>query len=128
MIEEEIRDILLNRYPTAVRSRNAEEYVALFASDVTYIPFDGPECHSKEQIAGFYNAMKKQFGIDPTLKIEKVNIYDDLENAYVIGKSFAKMTPTNSDPSMEMVFRAFWIFTKEAGKWKIARQLWNIKP
>ncbi len=123
-----IRKILLEQYSTAVKSQVAEKYADLFATDVTYIPFDGPECHSKEQIIGFYNAMKQQFSIDPELKVEKIHIYENLLDAYVIGKSYAKMTPTNGHAPMELVFRAFWIFTKEEGEWKIARQLWNTEP
>jgi len=123
-----IRSILLEKYPVAVKSRIAENYTALFAEDVTYIPFDGPECHSKEEMTSFFNSMMAQFRIEPVLKVEKIKIYDNLKDAYVIGKSFAKLTPMNGGDFMEMTFRAIWIFTVENGEWKIARQIWNTAP
>lgn len=123
-----IRSILVEKYPAAVKSRMAENYTALYANDVTYIPFDGPECHSKEEMTGFFNAMKEQFTIDPVVEVEKVTIYDNLQDAYVIGKSFAKLTPINGGDPMDMVFRAIWIFTMEDSEWKIARQIWNTQP
>ncbi|WKN30144.1 SgcJ/EcaC family oxidoreductase [Porifericola rhodea] len=126
--EQKIRSLITEKYPYAVRSGQAKNYSALYTSDVTYLPYDGPACHSPKEIEKFYNMITEKFRIEPVLSIEELKVLDTGEDAYAIGLSTATLTPKDGSAAHTYPFRVMWLFHKVLGQWKIHKQVWNVKP
>ncbi len=126
--EQLIKNLILVNYPTAVKSGQAENYQALFADKVTYIPDGAPQFNSNAEVGAFYSQMSSKFKIDPELEINELKILDSGMDAIVVGKSHANLIPLDGSESSLHHFRLFWILTKETGEWKIAKQIWNTEP
>lgn len=126
--EQVIRNLLLNDYPNAIKSGQAENYIALFSENVTYIPDGGPTCRSKAEMEGFLKQMMSMVKVDPIIEIEELTILNSGVEAFVAAKSQATMSPLDGSDPTTSTFRAFWLLIKEADGWKITKQIWNTHP
>ena len=121
-----IKKLLSETYGGLVMAHDAAGYAGLYAEDVLWAPPNAPDQTSvegiKKGIQGLFD--KFSFKVDP--QPEEIEVLGDF--AYAIGSVDGVLTPRAGGDPVPIKFRVFWLLRKEAGAWKITRQIWNNKP
>lgn len=130
MVDDEavaaVTAVIIEDYGEYVNNHDAEGYVSLYTEDVLWAPPNGPDQTDAEGIQAAVQNLFDTFEFDVEPEIDEVEILGD--TAYAIGSLIGVLTPRAGGDSMNIHFRAIWIFRNEDGEWKIARQIWNNKP
>ena len=121
-----IRQLLSQGYGGLVMAHDAAGYSELYSTDVLWAPPNAPDQTSKEGIKNGIQGLfaKFSFKVDP--QPEEIEVMGDF--AYAIGPVDGVLTPRAGGDPMPIKFRVFWLLRREAGEWKISRQIWNNKP
>jgi ketosteroid isomerase-like protein len=121
-----IRQLLSEGYGGLVMAHDAAGYAAQYSEDVLWSPPNAPNQTSVEgtqtAIQGLFD--KFSFQVDP--QPEEIEVLGDF--AYAIGSVDGVLTPRAGGDPVSIKFCIFWLLRKEAGEWKISRQIWNNKP
>lgn len=121
-----IQQLVATTYRTLVMAHDASGYANLYSDDVLWSPPNGPDQTSRQGIESGMQQMFDKFAFDVNLQAEEVEVHG--ESAYALGIVDGVLTPRNGEAPLRIRFRAFWLLRKEAGEWKIRRQIWNNKP
>jgi len=121
-----IKQLLPEGYGGLVMAHDAAGYAAQYAEDVLWAPPNAPD---QTSVAGIESAIqglfdKFSFQVDP--QPEEIEVMGDF--AYAIGSVDGVLTPRAGGDPVLVKFRVFWLVRREAGAWKIHRQIWNNKP
>jgi len=121
-----IKQLLSEGYGGLVMAHDAAGYAAQYAEDVLWAPPNAPD---QTSVAGIESAIqglfdKFSFQVDP--QPEEIEVMGDF--AYAIGSVDGVLTPRAGGDPVLVKFRVFWLVRREAGAWKIHRQIWNNKP
>ena len=121
-----IRQLLSETYGNLVMAHHAAGYADLYSANVLWAPPNGPDQTSKDGIKDGIQGLFDKFSFKVNPRPEEIEVQGDF--AYAIGIIDGALTPrTGGDPNT-IKFRVFWLLRKEAGDWKICRQIWNNKP
>jgi|694.fasta_scaffold12363_7 ketosteroid isomerase-like protein len=124
--KQEIRQVFEETYADNVRSRNLIGYGEMYTEEALWMAPDVDDrCGIEDIMQGFAQSIDRQ-DIDPVFTAEEIEVMGDF--GYVVGVSMATIYPHNGSPAKQAKFRALWLMKKEAGTWKIDRQIWNKKP
>jgi uncharacterized protein (TIGR02246 family) len=124
--EEAIRRLFEETYASNVRSGDVDAYVAMFTEDAFWMPPGDADRRGVNEIAEAFGMQSISVAIEPKLTAEEIQVIGNL--AYVVGISLATITPKDGGQSNKVKLRIVWLLRKEAGTWKIAREIWNSKP
>jgi uncharacterized protein (TIGR02246 family) len=123
---DEIRRVFEETYAYNVRNRDIDSYGQMYTEDALWMAPDVDDRRGIEEILqGFAQSIDKQ-DIDPVFTAEEIEVMGDF--GYVVGVSMATIYPHDGSPAKQAKFRALWLMKREAGIWKIDRQIWNNKP
>ncbi|MGI8504378.1 MAG: YybH family protein, partial [Hassallia sp.] len=78
------------------------------------------------EIAEAFGMQSISVDIEPKLTAEEIKVIGDF--AYLVGISLATISPKDGGQTNKVKLRIVWLLRKEAGIWKIAREIWNSKP
>ncbi|BAB77947.1 YybH family protein [Anabaena sp. FACHB-709] len=124
--QDQIRSIFEEVYPDNVRGRDLSAYADMYTEDALWMPPNGPDrCGIPDILEGFADTIANQ-DIDPIFTAEEIEVKGDC--GYVIGISLATIRPKDGSPSRQVKYRALWLMKKDCDRWKISRQIWNVKP
>ena len=124
--KEQIRVVVEEIYTGNVRARDLEGYGKMYTNDALWIPPDRADRSGiPEIVEGFASEIANQ-NVNTTSIAEEIEVMGDF--GYVVGISHATIYPMDGSPSKEVKFRVLWLMKKEGDIWKIARQIWNVKP
>jgi uncharacterized protein (TIGR02246 family) len=124
--EDAIRRLFEETYASNVRSGDVDAYVAMFTEDAFWMPPGDADRRGVNEIAEAFGMQSISVAIEPRLTAEEIQVIGNL--AYVVGISLATITPKEGGQSNKVKLRIVWLLRKEAGTWKIAREIWNSKP
>ncbi len=124
--EDEIRRLFEETYATNVRSGDVDAYVAMFTEDAFWMPPGDADRRGVNEIAEAFGMQSISVAIEPKLTAEEIQVNGNF--AYIVGISLATITPKDGGQSNKVKLRIVWLLRKEAGTWKIAREIWNSKP
>lgn len=122
----QIKKIFEEIYPKNARSKNPQDYAAMFTETALQMPPNVPDRHGRADIAAGYAAQVVDKDLDPTLTAEEIQVIEDF--GYVTGIAMVAVHPHDGGPSTQIRFRGLWLMKKDQGDWKIDRQIWNEKP
>ncbi len=122
----QIQTIFEETYPNNVRAKDPQAYAALFTEAALQMPPDMPDHYGQDAIAAGFAQQITDKDLDPTLTAEEIQLMGDY--GYVTGIAMITVYPHDGSPSVQLKFRGFWLMKKEAGEWRIDRQIWNAKP
>lgn len=124
--KEKIKQVFEKTYAENMRTGNMQGYGDMYTKDALWMPPDAIDRRGKDDILkAFADSIASQ-KVDPVFTAEEIVVMGDF--GYVIGNSKATITPRNSSEQKKVTFQALWLMKKEAGIWKIDRQIWNKKP
>lgn len=124
--QEEIRKVFEETYADNVRNRNLIGYGEMYTEEALWMAPDVDDRYGIEDIVeGFAQTIDTK-DIDPVFTADEIQVMGDF--GYVVGVSIATIYPHDGSPVKQIKFRALWLMKKEAGIWKIDRQIWNNKP
>ena len=121
-----IKKLLAETYGSLVMAHDAERYAELYTEDVLWAPPNGPDQTSVEGIRKGIQGLFDKFSFEVNPQPEEVEVHGDY--AYCIGSVDGALTPRAGGDPVPIKFRVFWLLRREAGAWKISRQIWNNKP
>ena len=121
-----IRQLLSEGYGGLVMAHDAVGYAELYSEDVLWAPPNAPDQTSKEGIQNGIQGLFAKFSFEVHPRAEEIEVMGDF--AYAIGSVDGALTPRAGGDPMPIKFRIFWLLRKEAGEWKISRQIWSKKP
>ena len=121
-----IRQLLSEGYGGLVMASDAAGYAEQYSEDVLWAPPNAPDQTSKEGIVNAIQGLFDKFSFRVNPQPEEIEVQGDF--AYVIGSVDGALTPRAGGDPVPIRFRVFWLLRKEAGEWKISRQIWNNKP
>ncbi len=124
---QSIKRLVEETYPANVKSSDGAQYASMFTEDALWMPPDAPDFRGTQEIEGEITNRFQQFTINPTVIAEEIEVVTS-DFAYVVGKASVILQPKDGSESMNMAFRPVWLLRKEDSTWKIARQIWNVKP
>ena len=124
--ETVIKKLVTETYGSLVNDHDAAGYAELYAENVLWSPPNGPDQTSKEGIQKGLQGLFDRFTFNVDPQAEEIAVLGDF--AYVVGTVNGALTPRAGGDPTTIRFRIFWLLQKEAGIWKIARQIWNNKP
>lgn len=124
--KEQIRRVFEETYAHNVKTRNLNGYGEMYTKDALWIAPDADDRRGiADIIKGFAQSIAKQ-DIVPVFTADEIEVMGDF--GYVIGTSKASIRPHDGSAEKKVTFRALWLMKKDAGIWKIDRQIWNKKP
>lgn len=123
---EAIAHVFESIYPDSVRTRDLTAYANMYTEDALWMAPGVPDRYGKADIVQGFSTQLAENAIEPTFTAEEIEVMGDF--GYVIGISVAIVTPLKGGPPKKVKFRAMWLMKKEGDHWKIARQIWNVKP
>ncbi|MTJ47828.1 DUF4440 domain-containing protein [Dolichospermum sp. UHCC 0259] len=124
--KDEIRRVFEETYADNVRSRDLIGYGEMYTEEALWMAPDVDDrCGIEDIMQGFAESIDNK-DIDPVFTAEEIEVMGDF--GYVVGVSMATIYPHDGNPPKQAKFRALWLMKKEAGTWKIDRQIWNKKP
>jgi ketosteroid isomerase-like protein len=107
-------------------SGDLSAYADMYTEDALWMPPNGIDrCGIPDILEGFAGSIVDK-DIDPIFTAEEIEVKGD--SGYVIGISLATIRPKDGSPSTQIKYRALWLMQKDGDRWKIARQIWNVKP
>ena len=121
-----IEKLLSETYGSLVMAHDAAGYADLYAEDVLWVPPNGPDQTSKAGIEAGIQGLFDKFSFQVNPQPEEIEVRGDF--ASVVGAVDGVLTPRAGGDPNTIKFRIFWLLRKEAGDWKIYRQIWNDKP
>ncbi|MEG4853175.1 SgcJ/EcaC family oxidoreductase [Microcoleus sp. B5-D4] len=124
--KDQIREIFEEVYAANVRSCDLQGYAEMYTEAAVWMPPDQPDRLGVPEIVEAFAAQIAEQDIDPIFVAEEIEVMGDF--GYVVGISQATIHPKDGSASKEVKFRALWLMKKEEDIWKIARQIWNVKP
>lgn len=124
---QQIRQLLEETYPASVRSGDSAKYAGLYTEDALWMPPGAPDRQGRKGVVEGSTENFQKFDMDPTLKTDEIALVNS-DMAYVLGKVEATISPKDGSDPMTVKMRVMWLLRREAGEWKIFRQLWNNKP
>jgi uncharacterized protein (TIGR02246 family) len=119
-----IRKLIEETYPTNAMSGDARTYASAFTEDALWAPPDMIDRRGPDEIATGFDTINAAF--TAVVTAEEIEVMDGF--AYVVGRSEGTITPNDGSEPCQFLFRVIWLLQKQAGDWKIARQVWNSKP
>lgn len=124
--KEDIRQVFEEVYPSNIRLRDLDGYGAMYTEDALWMMPNVPDkCGVPDIVEGFAEYISYQ-EIDPIFNAEEIEVMGDF--GYVLGISLSTIYPQDGSPSKQSKCREVWLMQKEAGEWKIARQIQTLKP
>ena len=124
--KENIRQVFEEVYAANVRSRDLQGYAEMYTETALWMMPNIPDrCGVPDIVEGFAEYISNQ-EIDPILTAEEIEVMGDF--GYVLGISVSTIYPQDGSPSKQSKCREVWLMQKEAGEWKIARQIQTLKP
>ncbi|WP_414754665.1 YybH family protein [Anabaena sp. CCY 9910] len=124
--QDQIRRIFEEVYPDNVRSGDLSAYADMYTEDALWMPPNGLDrCGIPDILEGFADTIADK-DIDPIFTAEEIEVKGDFGS--VIGISLATISPKDGSPSTQVKYRALWLMKKDCDRWKISRQIWNVKP
>jgi uncharacterized protein (TIGR02246 family) len=124
--KDNIRQVFEEVYAANVRSRDLQGYAEMYTEDALWMMPNIPDrCGVADIVEGFAEYISNQ-EIDPIFTAEEIEVMGDF--GYVIGISVSTIYPQDGSPSKQLKCREVWLMKKEAGEWKIARQIQTLKP
>lgn len=124
---QQIRQLLEETYPANVRSGDAAKYASMYSEEALWIPPGAPDQKGPKGVTEGVSGNFQKVEMDPTLKIDEIEVINS-DTAYALGKVEATISPKDGSDPMNVNMRAMWLLRREAGEWKIFRQIWNNKP
>jgi len=122
---EAVKNLIGIHYNNAVNGSDAEGYAGLFMNDVMWAPPGEAVVRSTAEIQRImrerFNKMKFNVSITPA----EAEVLGD--TAYVIVNAEGTVKPLNGDPESSVRVTGMFILKKQAGGWKIFRQIYNNK-
>lgn len=125
--QQSIKKLIEETYPGNVKANDGAGYASMYMQDALWMPPDAPDFRGTQEIEEEITNRLQQFSITPTITAEEIEIVTP-DFAYAIGLAKAMLEPRNGSESMSLTFRPVWLLRKQDGAWKIARQIWNMKP
>jgi len=125
--QQSIKELIEETYPGNVKANDGAGYASMYIQDALWMPPDAPDFRGPRDIEGEISNRLQQFSITPTITAEEIEIVTP-DFAYVVGLAKVVLEPRDGSESMSLTFRPLWLLRKEDGTWKIARQIWNVKP
>jgi uncharacterized protein (TIGR02246 family) len=118
--------LLSKTYGDLVMAHDATGYADLYSDNVLWSPPNAPNQTGKEGIRNGIQGLfdKFSFKVDP--QPNEIEVEGDF--AYAIGTVDGVLTPRTGGDPVTIKFSIFWLLRREAGEWKISRQIWNNKP
>ena len=124
---QQIRQLLEETYPAHVRSGDAAKYASMYSEEALWMPPGVTDRQGAEGVREGTADNFQKFDMDPILKIDEIEVVNS-DVAYALGKVEATISPKDGSDPMTVNMRVMWLLRREAGEWKIFRQIWNNKP
>lgn len=116
---------LIDAYGQAMSASNVDAVMALYTSNSLFMPSGQQTAVGWQAVKKAYEHEFKTIDLDVKAIVDEIVVSSDI--AYARTRSVGHLTvlATKENKSTES-YRAFFIFKKEEGKWKIARFMFNF--
>ena len=121
--EKEEIESLLSDYQDALNTGNAQKSVGLYTKDGIFMPAEAPTAMGAEEILGSYQYFFSQIRLSIRFYIQEISIEGDFAYAVTASNGDVLLRAANLKAHQEN--RELFVFEKENGKWKIARNMFN---
>lgn len=123
---DELTRLFEDVYAKNLRTGDVNSYVAMFTKDAFWMPPGSPDRRGLKEIGEAFGMQAKSVNLEPKLTAEEVQVMGNF--SYIIGSSLATISPKDGSQAHKAKLRVVWLLRKEEGAWKIAREIWNLKP
>ena len=114
---------LLQDYAAALKSASPQATAALYTDDGIVMPPAAPTAIGMKAVEDNYRATFHAIGLDLTFKVLEINVMGN--DAMVRSTSSGTVTLKAENKHIQDHFRELFMLRKVAGKWKIARYMFN---
>ena len=116
---------LIDAYGHAMSASDVDAVMALYTSDSVFMPSGLPTAMGWQAVKKAYEHEFQIIDLDVKAIVDEIVVSSDIAYARTRSAGHLTVLATKEKKSTES-YRAFFIFRKEEGKWKIARFMFNF--
>lgn len=120
--ERDIRDLLAN-YERRLNASNADAIAELYAADGVFMPQGFPTAAGREAVLQSYRAIFANIALSIGFEVDEVFVGEGIATALTRSNGSLRVNATGQ--SVPESNRELFVFSREAGAWRIARYMFN---
>lgn len=120
--ERTIRDLLAD-YERRLNASDAESIATLYAADGVFMPHGFPTASGRMAVLQSYRAIFGNIALSIVFEVDEVVVGEGVATALTRSNGSVRVNATGQ--SMPEANRELFVFTREAGAWRIARYMFN---